>query len=167
MAATCLKAGHQGGAADAFALAIQNVRAPGVLYDENGQLCSGPFDLRLVVRARTEAGDEKGALEWLADQTSPFVKAVALAGVAEGMIAIELLGPDWDAGIILEQEYYRKEHRYCQTEEGIEKARQEYFAHGENVLRASITPVGPWCVYWWERFASGFMMEAEIGEPQS
>ena len=85
MAATCLKAGDQGGAADAFALAIQNVWAPGVLFDENGQLCSGPFDLRLVVRARAEAGDEKGALEWLADQTSPFVKAVALAGVAEGM----------------------------------------------------------------------------------
>jgi len=84
MAATCLKAGDQGGAADAFALAIQNVRAADVLYDENGQLCSGPFDLRLVVRARAEAGDEKGALG-LADQTSPFVKAVALAGVAEGM----------------------------------------------------------------------------------
>jgi len=83
------------------------------------------------------------------------------------MIASELLGPDWDAGMILEQEYYRKEHRYCETAEGIEKARQEYLDQGENVLRTSIMPIGPWCVFWWERFGSGFMMEAEIGEPQS
>lgn len=83
------------------------------------------------------------------------------------MTAKEFLGPDWDAGIILEQECYRKEHRYCETEEGIEKARQDYLAHGENVLRTVVTPIGPWCVYWWERFASGYMMEVEIGEPQS
>ena len=26
-------------------------------------------------------------------------------------------------------------------------------------------PIGPWCVYWWERFTSGYRLELTFGQP--
>ena len=26
------------------------------------------------------------------------------------------------------------------------------------------TPIGPWCVYWWDRFPAGYRLEFEVGE---
>jgi hypothetical protein len=81
------------------------------------------------------------------------------------MIAAEWLGPDWEDDLYVEKEYYRKEHRYCETEEGLQGIVPGYAAQGEVVRSSKIVPIGPWCVYWWERFPSGYRMELEIGEP--
>jgi tetratricopeptide (TPR) repeat protein len=86
IATAYLKAKDEGNAADAFAEAIQIIAAPAVLYDEHAQLCAGPMDLGLIISRRAAAGDEKGGLEWADQQSSPFVKAVAWAAIADGML---------------------------------------------------------------------------------
>jgi hypothetical protein len=81
------------------------------------------------------------------------------------MIAAEWLGPDWEDALIVENTYYREEHRYCETLEPLEGIVADDTAT-ENMVRASkIVPIGPWCVYWWERFPAGYRLEMQIGEP--
>jgi hypothetical protein len=77
------------------------------------------------------------------------------------MIMAEYAGQNWENAIHAWQEYYREEHRYCQTQEGIQDTLQTYT--GEDVRATRIVLIGPWCVYWWERFPSGYRLEVEIG----
>jgi hypothetical protein len=81
------------------------------------------------------------------------------------MIAAEWLGLDWEDDLSVWNDYYREEHRYCETEEGLQGIVQEHAARGEVVRTSKLVPLGPWCVYWWERFPAGYRLELEIGEP--
>jgi hypothetical protein len=81
------------------------------------------------------------------------------------MIAAEYWGLDWDAALRVEKPFYRKEHHYCEVEEPLQEVPREYAARRETVLAASdIIPIGPWCVYWWDQFPAGYMLEIEIGD---
>src|SRR5262249_17010376 len=81
------------------------------------------------------------------------------------MIAAEWLGPDWEDNLDVSKETYREEHRYCETQQGLQDIEQEYAARGELVRASKLVPLGPWCVWWWERFPSGYRLELKIGEP--
>jgi hypothetical protein len=81
------------------------------------------------------------------------------------MIAAEWLGPGWEDSLRVWRESYRKEHHYCETEEGLRRILQECAARGEVVRASKVVPIGPWCVYWWERFHSGCRLELQIGDP--
>jgi hypothetical protein len=80
-------------------------------------------------------------------------------------IAAEWLGPDWEDRLTVENEYYREEHWYCEEEEGLQGIASGYQARGEVVRASRLTAIGPWCVYWWERFPAGYRLELEIGDP--
>jgi hypothetical protein len=81
------------------------------------------------------------------------------------MIAAEWLGPDWENALSVWNDYYRKEHRYSEAEEGLHGVVQELAARGEFVRENTLVPLGPWCVFWWERFPAGYRLELKIGEP--
>jgi hypothetical protein len=81
------------------------------------------------------------------------------------MIAAEWLGPDWEDNLLVEKEYYREEHRYCEAEEGFRGVVQELADEGRVVQASRVVSIGPWCVYWWERFSAGYRMALQIGEP--
>jgi hypothetical protein len=78
-------------------------------------------------------------------------------------IAAEWLGTDWEDNLRVWKEFSREEHRYCEAKEGLQGIVEQYIAQGENVLENNIVAIGPWCVYWWERFPSGFRLELKIG----
>jgi hypothetical protein len=77
-------------------------------------------------------------------------------------ISREFLGPDWDAALHVERELYREEHRYGETEEDIESALQDYAIRRQSVEVSRVVPIGPWCVYWWNRFPRGYRLELKI-----
>lgn len=81
------------------------------------------------------------------------------------MISAEIFGRDWEDGLVVEASYFREEHRYCATEVGLEAVRQVYAESGQIPTTIRTTPIGPWCVYWWERFCDGYRMELTFGEP--
>jgi hypothetical protein len=81
------------------------------------------------------------------------------------MIAAEWLGPDWEDDLRVWHDYYREEHRYCEAEEGLRGIVEGYTARGEVVRSSKLVPLGPWCVYWWERIPAGYRLELRIGEP--
>jgi hypothetical protein len=81
------------------------------------------------------------------------------------MIATEYLGPDWEAGLFVSKELYRKQHRYSEVDEGLEQTVQAYQRDGAVVLSSSLVPIGPWCNHWWRQSPGGFRMELELGEP--
>lgn len=80
-------------------------------------------------------------------------------------IAGEWLGPDWEDGLYVYKETYREEHQYCTSEKVLQGAVADYAAKREVIRASRIVPLGPWCVYWWERYAAGYRLELEIGEP--
>jgi hypothetical protein len=81
------------------------------------------------------------------------------------MISAEWLGPDWEDGLSVSKGYYWEEHHYCEAEEGFQRIVQEHAAKGETIRASRIVPIGPWCVAWWERFAAGYRLELEMGDP--
>jgi hypothetical protein len=81
------------------------------------------------------------------------------------MIAAEWLGPDWEDNLSVWKAYYWEEHRYCETEEGLRGIVQEHSDSGNVVRSSKVVPIGPWCVWWWERFPVGFRMELEVEDP--
>ena len=81
------------------------------------------------------------------------------------MIAAEWLGPDWEDALEVSKEYYREEHRYCEAERGLQGIAQGYMDRGEVVRASKVVSLGPWCVYWWERFPDGYRLELQIGAP--
>jgi hypothetical protein len=78
-------------------------------------------------------------------------------------VAGEFLGPGWDEGLRVWKELYREEHRYAETEQDVRAASEEYEASGKEVLSSQVVPLGPWCLYWWERFPRGYRLEVKIG----
>src|SRR5262249_18335314 len=72
-------------------------------------------------------------------------------------VSEELLGPSWADGLCVWQELDREEHRYGETEQDILCALKEcrYRRYLEAVA-SRVVPIGPWCVYWWDRFPRGY-----------
>jgi hypothetical protein len=81
------------------------------------------------------------------------------------MIAAEWLGPDWEDALSVWIDYYREVHHYCEAEEGLRGIVHEHTARGEVVRASKLVALGPWCVYWWERFPDGYRLELKIGQP--
>jgi RNA polymerase sigma factor (sigma-70 family) len=89
LAARQMAAGRRTEAAAAFAEAAGGVPDPQTLFYENEQSPlpwpgASPENLHRILAAWAEAGDTPGALAWAGRQKDPFVKAVALAAIAEG-----------------------------------------------------------------------------------
>lgn len=80
-----VKAGDQVAAKAAFQEAIAQVKTPAMLWYEDGPMCASPSQVHLIMTARAEAGDEKGALAWADTQDSAFLKSLVIAGVGEGL----------------------------------------------------------------------------------
>ena len=78
-------------------------------------------------------------------------------------ISAEWLGADWEDELRVSVTYYWEEHRYSESDAGFEKIIQEHIANGNVVLNQRIVPLGPWCVYWWDRFPAGYRLELELG----
>lgn len=81
------------------------------------------------------------------------------------MIAAEWLGPDWEAALCTESCSSWEEHRYCEALEGFQGIIEEHEGMGAVVRARQVVPIGPWCVYWWERFPAGYRLELQISEP--
>ena len=78
-------------------------------------------------------------------------------------IATELFRPEWDAAIHVCAAYYYKRHKYFAAD--VEPGPSPYSFDNETMPRLShtVTPIGPWCVFWWERFDRGIRVEEEFG----
>jgi hypothetical protein len=74
----------------------------------------------------------------------------------------ECLGLGWDDGLCLQKELFREEHRYGATAQDILPALEDSRVKGEDVVACRVVPIGPWCVWWWERFPSGYRLELEV-----
>jgi tetratricopeptide (TPR) repeat protein len=85
MAAVRLATGDQAAAADLYREAIQALKTLDILWYDGGPMCATPSHLHRIVSAWAEARDAKSALAWAEKQQSVFVKAIALAGIAEGI----------------------------------------------------------------------------------
>ncbi len=81
------------------------------------------------------------------------------------MVSAEILGPEWEDGLAVEDTYYREEHRYCTTKEGLATVLQEYSESHETPKSVRTVPIGSWCVHWWQRFRSGYRLELTFGDP--
>jgi hypothetical protein len=81
------------------------------------------------------------------------------------MIAARWLGSLWEEDLRVWKETYREEHRYCEAVEPLRDIAQNYMTGGGIVRASKLVPLGPWCVFWWERFPRGFRLELKIGEP--
>jgi hypothetical protein len=81
------------------------------------------------------------------------------------MICAEWLGPDWEDELSVWNDYYREVHHYCEAQEGLRGIVHTYVDEGEAIRASKLVPIGPWCVYWWERFPAGYRLELQIGHP--
>jgi hypothetical protein len=70
----------------------------------------------------------------------------------------EFLGPGWADDLDVRRELDREEHRYSETNQDTLSVLQE----AEQVVASRVVPIGPWCVWWWEQFSSGYRLEMEI-----
>ena len=131
------------------------------LLRSNPALLALPGTAELRLNGGTYARDEEGlpisaGYLWGAIDFSP-------AGAAlYRMISAEWLGPDWEDKLSVSNAYYCEEHRYCESDEGFEFIVREHMAAGGRVRDRRIVPTGPWCVYWWEPFPSGYRLELEL-----
>lgn len=80
------------------------------------------------------------------------------------MVSAEIFGGDWEDGLVVEDSYYREEHRYCASDAGLAAITHEYAELGEMPKSIRTVRIGPWCVYWWNRFRSGYRLELTFGE---
>ncbi|MGE3804827.1 MAG: hypothetical protein AB7K24_09165 [Gemmataceae bacterium] len=72
----------------------------------------------------------------------------------------------WCQVVIEYKAQFRIEERYCEHSVGIANALRSYAQEGETVLASKTEPIGPWCVYWWDRYASGYRAEIEVTSRQ-
>jgi len=78
-------------------------------------------------------------------------------------ISAEWLGTDWETDLSITNSYFWEEHRYCESAEEFQSIIQQHAANGTIVRAHRTVRIGPWCVYWWKRFASGYQLQLEIG----
>jgi hypothetical protein len=79
-------------------------------------------------------------------------------------LSAEILGPDWEDTIDVEEVFFLEVHHYCATEAAIAAANAEYAERGDVPISSRTVPIGPWCVHWWERFSSGYRLELTFGK---
>ncbi len=77
----------------------------------------------------------------------------------------DLLGRGWEDGLELSVSYYRETHLYCAGKAVLDMAMMENANAEEKPKHIRSSPIGPWCVYWWERYESGYRVELTYGEP--
>jgi hypothetical protein len=82
-------------------------------------------------------------------------------------VAQDVLGIDWDTGLHLEQSDYHAERWYTQTEQGIWDKVEELHQGEEVIISCRVSKIGPWCLRWWQRFPSGYLLEVELGKRAS
>jgi len=81
-------------------------------------------------------------------------------------IVTEVNGPDWLATFSLTHEYYREEHRYCESRGGCTSGVFGGLATAGKAVRSEQCPrIGPWCAHWSEKFPSGYRLELQLGDP--
>lgn len=78
-------------------------------------------------------------------------------------LSATILGADWEE-LAVEDTFYREEHHYSPTQAGVAGVIQSYVESNEEPTSVRIESIGPWCVYWWERFPSGYRLELRFGE---
>ena len=75
----------------------------------------------------------------------------------------KILGSAWLDGWSVSREFFRREHRYVRNLRDVAAVFEKYSDKSEERVQInSIEEIGPWCVYWWERFPRGFRIELEI-----
>jgi hypothetical protein len=79
-------------------------------------------------------------------------------------LSAEILGPDWEDTIDVEEVLFLEVHYYCAREAAIAAANAECEERGDVPISSRTVPIGPWCVYWWERFSSGYRLELTFGK---
>lgn len=80
------------------------------------------------------------------------------------MIQTEWLGPAWEDQLFVANCHFWEEHHYCESLEGFERIEPEHCAKGNAVQVKRVIPIGPWCVFWWQRFPSGYRLELEVSQ---
>ncbi|HVW01122.1 MAG TPA: hypothetical protein VHB77_12305, partial [Planctomycetaceae bacterium] len=78
------------------------------------------------------------------------------------MIQSEWLGSDWEDNLLVECPYSWEEHHYCESQSDFGSIIPQHIADGMTVLTSRVVPIGPWCVYWWKQFPSGYRMQTEF-----
>jgi hypothetical protein len=81
------KGGDRRAAADLYREAIDTLRPLDQLWLEEGRVSDTAAKLSQVVKSWTEAGDDVGALAWAEKEDSAFVRAIALASIAQGIVS--------------------------------------------------------------------------------
>jgi hypothetical protein len=76
----------------------------------------------------------------------------------------EILGRDWEDDLYVEDTLFVEVHYYCATESGVLAVQGEYADSGKIPTSVRTVPIGPWCVYWWEQFSSGYRVELTFGK---
>lgn len=80
-------------------------------------------------------------------------------------LSAEIHGPDWEQSLSVHWSSYRVEHRYCATKDAAISVQTVCAESGESPIAVRVVPIGAWCVYWWQRFESGYRVELVFGEP--
>lgn len=81
------------------------------------------------------------------------------------MISAEWLGANWEDDLRVARGYEWEEHRYCRSAEGFPGIADEHRTRGDVVRAGRVVPIGPWCVWWWDRFPEGYRLELELSAP--
>lgn len=99
----------------------------------------------------------------LFDRRTEIAFSIAGANFYRSLSA-EILGSEWEEDLIAEHSYYREEHRYSETPLPFRQQLDDVSFPIEAPKFSRVTSIEPWCVYWWERFPSGYKMELTFGE---
>jgi hypothetical protein len=78
-------------------------------------------------------------------------------------ISAEWLGPHWEDDLQVSHDYLWEEHHYSESEAGFQDVTKKHLAAGVRINTSRVVPIGPWCVYWWQRFPAGYRLELELG----
>jgi hypothetical protein len=82
-------------------------------------------------------------------------------------VGAEAHWPDWDADLYVGRVRSWTEHSYCETEAGLHARYSERRIGAATVLSARVERLGPWCAFWWRRFAGGYRLDAEFASAGS
>jgi hypothetical protein len=73
------------------------------------------------------------------------------------------LGPGWEDDLHAYAEQPREEHHYTTaTSPDEEFLRHLAERHAQKKTVVRVVPIGPWCIYWWERHPAGCRIEIEV-----
>lgn len=74
-----------------------------------------------------------------------------------------LLGAAWLDGWSTSRQVFSRVRRYARDFLDIAAVFEEYSDYPENMVKLGpIQKIGPWCLYWWNRFPSGYLVEIEL-----